>query len=85
MKIVDQRGTATRFDDIDVGDYFYEADDTDVQSLFCKIPVVKGEGDAPSNAVYLRSAALRCFTAETRVQAVEIEVTVLSNVQGRPI
>ncbi len=83
MKITDMRGTATRFDDIDVGDYFYDVDETAAHRLELKVPVGKNEYGNPYNAVCLNTGKLVCVTAETCVQAVEVEVVVHSNVEGR--
>jgi hypothetical protein len=81
MKIADQRGTSTRFDNIDVGSYFYDADETAAHRLELKVPAGKDEYGSPCNAVCLNTGKFVCVPAETCVQAVEINV--LSNVQGR--
>jgi hypothetical protein len=83
MKITDQRGTPTRFDDLDLGDYFYEDDEKDPERLWIKVPAGKDDTGSPCNAVYTGSGLFHCFTAETRVQAVEIEILVLKNAENR--
>lgn len=84
MKITDQRGTLTRFDDLDVGDYFYDADEEDTPALWCKIPVGRQADEGPFNSIHVEVATLHCFTAESRVQAVEIEIFVVRNTPERP-
>lgn len=83
MKITDQRGTPTRFDDLDVGDYYYDAGEKAAHRLELKVLAGKDGCGNPCNAVRLNTGELVCVTAETRVQAVEIEVFVLKNVENR--
>lgn len=85
MKIVDQRGTQTRFDDIDVGDYFYvhRAGEEVPANLFRKVPLVENGKGASFNAINLLSAKFSCFSQMSLVQPVEIEVVVLRNTQKR--
>lgn len=83
MKITDQRGTPTRFDDLDVGDYFYDADEEDTPALWRKLPVGRDARAEPVNSIHVQTAKLHCFTAESRVQAVEVEIFVTKNIENR--
>lgn len=83
MKIVDQRGTSTRFDDADVGDYFYEVDERDSKRLYLKVPVQK-DGAKVVNMVCLGTGDLAAFKADELVQVVEVTIFVTSNTPERP-
>lgn len=86
MKIVDQRGTATRFDDIDVGDYFYVAENVGADDLCLKIPALGTGTEEPAtvNAVHMKNGHVECFKCDIRVQVVEVDIFVTSNTPERP-
>jgi hypothetical protein len=79
MKVIDQRGTPTRFDGADVGDYLYEVGEKDPRRLCLKIPLA-----GLCNIVCLGTGQLAAFNADELVQVVEVEMFVTSNTPEMP-